>query len=486
MNNSYQKALEKVNKAAQNYPNIAYCCRQSVVNQGGATGPTGPTGPQGEPGPTGPQGEQGPAGTSVVILGSFDNYQELIEHHPTGRIGASFLVGDDLYVWSDENDVWDNVGHIRGPQGLMGPQGVKGDTGLQGPEGPQGPQGEKGDKGDQGEPGPQGEQGIPGEVGPQGEVGPMGPQGPKGDPGPTGWRGEKGEVGPTGPKGDKGEPGPKGDKGETGAGETISLGVVATGDASTFAKIVDHQDGLNHKFDFVIPRGVNGNDGPQGEPGPAGPMGPQGPKGDVGPAGPVGPEGPRGEQGLPGAEGKQGPKGEPGEPGPQGPQGVAGPLEIPAAHFVTFHNEDQKSPGIEVKSKGRIPIEIKAGGVRDEIILNDNTITFKSDGVYRIDFLVNANFQTTEDFDPTTDIIAIGFKKTNENTVYAGRSIWNFAEPIAAISGHGIFNATTDDVFELVNLGKKSIYLDAPNIANIASDSSFINPVVSVIIETLK
>ncbi len=490
MNNSYQKALEKVNKAAQNYPNIAYCCRQSVVNQ---AGPTGPTGPQGETGPTGPQGEQGPAGTSVVILGSFDNYQELIEHHPTGRIGASFLVGDDLYVWSDENDVWDNVGHIRGPQGVMGPQGVKGDTGLQGPEGPQGPQGLKGDKGDQGEPGPQGEPGIPGEVGPQGEVGPMGPQGPKGDsgekgdPGPTGWRGEKGEVGPTGPKGDKGdkgEPGPKGDKGETGAGETISLGVVATGDASTFAKIVDHQDGLNHKFDFVIPRGINGNDGPQGEPGPAGPMGPQGPKGDIGP---VGPEGPRGEQGFPGAEGKQGPKGDPGEPGPQGPQGVAGPLEIPASYFLTFHDEIDNKDGIEVTNRARIPIDLRIANVTEDITLkDDNIIAINADGIYRIDFIVNANFTSTTDFNPQTDLISIGFKKLKEDTVYAGRTIWNFAEPIATISGQGIFNANDGDEFELINFSNKSIFLNAPSSKNTTTSSSFVNPVVTIIIQALK
>ncbi len=487
MNNSYQKALDKINNAQKNCNCTPYC--YSYPQYSPSVGPTGPKGDKGDTGEIGPTGPQGPAGVSVTILGNYDSYNDLIAHHPTSTIGSSYLVGDDLYVWSEEENEWANVGHIRGPKGETGPQGLigpKGETGLQGPRGPQGPQGEQGIQGEQGE---KGEQGIPGEKGetgdigpqgPKGDIGPMGPQGDpgpkgdtgpqgiqgppgeKGDPGPTGWKGEKGEMGPPGPQG------PKGDKGDTGEGETISLGIVSTGDASTFAKIVDRKAGLNHIFDFVIPRGINGSDGPKGD------------------TGPMGPQGPRGEQGLPGEKGEQGPKGDKGEPGPQGPQGVEGPLEIPAAFFVTFHDEDQKPQGVEVPSKGRIPIEIKSLDVRNEINLDNNTITFNKDGVYRIDFIVNASYTTTQDFDPTTDIIAIGFKKVGEDTVYAGRSVWNFAEPVLEIAGHGIFNASTDDVFELVNLGNKSFYLNAPNIANISSYSSFINPVVTIIIQALK
>ena len=361
MGESYQKALKKVQEAQNN--NIVYHCYNCGGTVSGNIGPTGAMGPTGPIGPAGPTGPQGSPGTSVSILGSYNSYEELLNNHPVATLGSSYMVGDDLYVWSEENQNWNNVGHIRGPQG------VQGEVGPQGEQGPQGPQGSIG------------KQGIPGPVGPPGEVGP---------------KGDKGDIGPAGPKGEPGE------------------------------------------------------------------------KGEAGP------------------KGEQGEKGEQGPIGPAGPQGVEGPLEIPAAFFVTLHDEDQDPQGLEIKSNERIPIGLKAGGVRDEIKLENNTITFNSDGVYRIDFLVNASYTTNQDFDPATDIIAIGFKKTNEDTVYAGRSIWNFAEPVLTVAGHGIFNATTNDVFELVNLGKKSFYLNAPNIMNINSYSSFINPVVTIIIEALK
>ncbi len=155
----------------------------------GEPGPTGPTGPQGEPGlpgevgATGPTGARGVDGNSVTILGYFDTEQELETTYPTGTAGDSYLVGDDLFVWSNENKKWINVGVIRGPQGEngeMGPTGERGETGPQGPIGPTGPRGEAGPQGIPGR------QGIPGATGPQGEQGLQGPQGPQGSQGPQG------------------------------------------------------------------------------------------------------------------------------------------------------------------------------------------------------------------------------------------------------------------------------------------------------------
>ncbi len=476
MSDSYQRALKKVNNAKQPQ---SYCC-YNCSNQTVQIGPTGPRGEKGEMGPVGPTGPKGNPGTSVTILGSFPTYEEMIAHHAVGNVGASYLVGDDLYVWSEESSSWSNVGHIRGPQGRQGKTGPKGEQGIQGPRGEQGPpgeqgipgiQGEIGPQGDKGEPGDigpmgpkgeQGEQGIPGPMGIQGPPGPQGPPGEKGergekgetgDPGPTGWKGDKGDPGPAGPAG---PPGPKGDKGE---GETISLGVVATGDASTFAKIVDHQDGLNHRFDFVIPRGFNGSNGEKGEPGPAGPAGPQGPKGDTGP------------QGLKG------------EPGPQGPPG---PLEIPCAYFCTLMSEEIPEQGLQISTKQRIPIEVKVNDMLDNITLNDNTLTFNREGTYRIDIMIQAYVKSQTNFNPTTDIISIGFKKVDEETVYAGTSIWNFAEPISTVNIQGIFNVTDGDVFEIINTGKNDIYLDAPEIEKLATTSSFASPIVTIIIQTLR
>ena len=153
---------------------------------GGATGPTGPTGPQGligltgATGPTGPAGETetisvgtittgdagtraivtdsgsstnhildfvipkgfdgkdgtegatgptGPAGTSVTILGSYNTYDDLIADHQAGNPNESYLVNGNLYVWSDTENDWINVGNIQGPTGPMGPKGDVGPTG---------------------------------------------------------------------------------------------------------------------------------------------------------------------------------------------------------------------------------------------------------------------------------------------------------------------------------------------------------------------
>lgn len=150
----------------------------------GEIGPQGIQGAQGEVGPTGPEGKMGPQGlpgadgTSVTILGSFASEEELRREHATGSPGQSYLVGENLYVWSAENDDWTNVGQIKGPKGDIGPTGEMGPQGLQGPPGP------KGEEGPQGVPGERGPQGIQGPKGDTGQEGPMGPQGLQGIPGP--------------------------------------------------------------------------------------------------------------------------------------------------------------------------------------------------------------------------------------------------------------------------------------------------------------
>ena len=130
-------------------------------NQGeqGIQGPKGDKGDQGERGAQGPKGDQGKDGTGVNILGSYDTVEKLLEAHPIGVIGDSYLVMGNLYVWSSTENSWKNVGSIKGPQGeaftydmfteeqlaaLKGPKGDKGEQGIQGPKGDQGPQGEQG------------------------------------------------------------------------------------------------------------------------------------------------------------------------------------------------------------------------------------------------------------------------------------------------------------------------------------------------------
>ena len=59
-----------------------------------------------------------------------NTYQELINAHPTGNDGDSYLVNGSLYVWL--NNGWENVGNIKGEKGDTGDSGVKGDTGATG------------------------------------------------------------------------------------------------------------------------------------------------------------------------------------------------------------------------------------------------------------------------------------------------------------------------------------------------------------------
>lgn len=107
-------------------------------------GPTGPTGATGATGATGPSGENGENGTSVTILGSYDDIDKLQADHPEGDDGDGYLVGEDLYVWSDTDNDWVNVGTIKGPKGDTGPQGPQGIQGIQGPQGDIGPTGPTG------------------------------------------------------------------------------------------------------------------------------------------------------------------------------------------------------------------------------------------------------------------------------------------------------------------------------------------------------
>ena len=175
--NLYEKALKKIEKDKKCKPDcFVYVNNTGIIGPTGPEGPIGPQGeagesitlqigsvtttdyqnmasvtdtgsgnnhilnfviPRGEPGIEGSMGPVGPAGTSVSILGSYENEEDLIAMHPTGNTGDSYLVGDDLYVWTSNNS-WQNVGVIRGPKGETGKTGEQGPMGPVGPEGPPG------------------------------------------------------------------------------------------------------------------------------------------------------------------------------------------------------------------------------------------------------------------------------------------------------------------------------------------------------------
>lgn len=199
----------------------------------GPKGDTGDTGATGDTGPTGPTGDTGATGAGVTIKGSYNSYEELINEHPTGNDGDSYLVNGSLYVWN--GTAWENVGNIKGEKGETGSQGVKGDTG---------------------DTGSSGFSPIVNVDHSTGQIvittedgsttisfdelkGDTGPQGVKGDTGNTGdaftfddftleqlasLKGATGDTGATGSKGDKGDKGDTGAKGDTGQGSDEEAG----------------------------------------------------------------------------------------------------------------------------------------------------------------------------------------------------------------------------------------------------------------------
>jgi len=189
----------------------------SGFNTVATTAPTGPTGPAGVQGPTGPTGTTGPQGSGVSVLGSYATLGLLQIDSPTGNVGDAYLIGYNLYIWNDTNQVWTNAGPFVGPTGPIGATGPTG-IGSTGPTGPLGPTGPSG--------GPTGPTGATGSTG---VTGPTGPSGTSGATGPTGAAstvtGPTGSTGPTGPSvtGPTGPTGPTGAQGLWDTAQTIDV-----------------------------------------------------------------------------------------------------------------------------------------------------------------------------------------------------------------------------------------------------------------------
>ena len=208
----------------------------------GLKGDTGDTGPSGDTGPAGPTGDTGAAGAGLTIKGSYDSYEELINDHPTGNDGDSYLVNGSLYVWNGSS--WENVGNIKGEKGDTGETGAKGDTGSKGETGANGFSptvnvnheagkiiitSQEGSvtisfdelKGDTGAQGVKGDTGAKGDTGKAFEYSDFTPEQLAGLKGVTGDTGATGKVGP---KGDTGAKGDTGSKGDTGVGSDEEAG----------------------------------------------------------------------------------------------------------------------------------------------------------------------------------------------------------------------------------------------------------------------
>jgi hypothetical protein len=227
---------------------------------------------------------QGTPGTSVRIIGSF----ALTEGSEDSQLNSNFnsaTSGDGVIdtntgdLWVYDGADWNNVGNIRGPQGIQGTQGLQGNQGVIGAQGFQGTQGSQG---------LQGLQGNQGTIGAQGFQGTQGSQGLQGTQGSQGLQGNQGTIGAQGFQGTQGSQGLQGTQGSQGL------------------------------------QGLQGNQGTIGAQGFQGTQGSQGLQGSQGTQGFQGTQGSQGFQGTQGSQGLQGSQGTQGFQGTQGTQGFQG------------------------------------------------------------------------------------------------------------------------------------------------------------------
>ena len=78
------------------------------------------------------QGPEGAQGTSINVIGSVEDEEDL---PASAEQNDAYIVqsNGDLYIWDTVTDQWDNVGQIVGPQGPQGDAGATGATGATGP-----------------------------------------------------------------------------------------------------------------------------------------------------------------------------------------------------------------------------------------------------------------------------------------------------------------------------------------------------------------
>ena len=73
----------------------------------------------------GEKGDTGETGAALSILGSLTNVSQL---PPSGNSGDAYTVNGELYVWSENTKMWENVGNIKGEKGNTGDTGQDGES----------------------------------------------------------------------------------------------------------------------------------------------------------------------------------------------------------------------------------------------------------------------------------------------------------------------------------------------------------------------
>jgi hypothetical protein len=224
-----------------------------------------------------------------------------------------------------------------------------------------------------------------------------------------------------GPTGPKGEQGEVGPTGPIGLSETIEVGETKTGDSGSKASVVD-RGGPNHILDFTIPSGLSGLS------------------------------------------------------------------KIQNAYIIKY-NDGTVATGIKIEPDERIPLDRIELDVDNLVNLNseDNLIKFNKIGYYKITIMINASIKTTpNNFNPDTDFVSYGFRQTNTDNIYVGASKWIYNNEYSNVISQGIVAIdSTDNDYEIVNIGSKEIYLLSPDLNNIKSNSYFTNTLVNIVIEYL-
>ena len=379
-----------------------------------------------------------------------------------------------------------------GPQGVQGIQGVKGATGPTGSTGPTGTTGATGPVGVTGPTGATGATGVTGVTGVTGPIGPQGIQGAQGIQGPQGVIGATGPTGATGSTGATGATGPTGPTGATGESETIAIGSTITAPPGSAAAVNHRKVGNQHILEFVIPRGTDGTSVDiLGTYSTYQDLVTEQPVGNMGDAYLVGTHlyvwSDKDNAWVDAGEIK-GPKGDTGEKGEQGEQGDPGPNLIRSAYLVTY-NDGTSAEGVPVPASARLPIDRTELSIDNIVTLdsNDETIKFNLIGHYKVTFVISGYSQKTDtDFRPDSDFMSIGFREIGTDNIYIGASKWNYNEIATQVTAQGILAvADASKLYELVNLGKETLYLASPDLKNISSDSYFTNSIVTIIIEYL-
>lgn len=416
-----------------------------------------------------------------------------------------------------------------GTKQTVGPVGRTGATGPTGPQGPVGVTGPTGPTGPQGQTGPQGLT-VVGPTGPTGPTGPAGEHGTIGPTGPTGPTGPQGQIGPTGAPGggefligkvttlpaneeasitvtyDENKSYfnfsiPRGETGPVNPSETIVVQGTYTIDPDRDAYVQDSFVDNIHYLEFFIPKGSQGEVGPQGEPGVEGaqgiqgpqglpgPQGPEGPQGERGPAGQNGAVGPQGPQGIQGPPGERGPQGPQGQQGPRGPQGATGPYQIKSAFILSYSDAgyDYPNDGVQINSGARLPLMRVETNYGNIVSIKNNGITFNETGVYSITFSTSARVQMTHsNFDSGTDFAAIGFKVTGSSQILAAANSWSIEQAPKTLFGQGVFVVSDiSQVYEIINLQKKPIYIYGCDITQSITNSYFASTLLTIIITKL-